>query len=230
MEREETLLSPLLSLSSATGKFRGNGAGHLPTRSSSRTFNLSFAEGLPKNRSQTLCEVIQDFQDSLNLELNVLRKNNASDRDLDALFKTYRKKVLDYYKRNSNNSARLSKEGLSVPEPYPDDFLFDFALLSSSSGNVNIFGSEVEPCITNNLSHQFDIQTPFFSSDCKPMFGKKRHLIRGEAKRILENVFQVKRAPNASERKLIAERCHLSNSQVRIWFTNKRARFKHHHN
>lgn len=59
--------------------------------------------------------------------------------------------------------------------------------------------------------------------DC---FQTSRRRITKEKKALLDSIFSVKNFPNNAERKLIAEKCNLSPSQVRIWFTNKRARCK----
>lgn len=55
--------------------------------------------------------------------------------------------------------------------------------------------------------------------------GKRKRLTR-ENKALLDTLFSAKNFPNTAERKLIAAKCNLSPSQVRIWFTNKRARCK----
>lgn len=54
----------------------------------------------------------------------------------------------------------------------------------------------------------------------------KRSRVSKENKSLLEALFSVKNFPNTAERKLIAEKCNMTPSQVRIWFTNKRARCK----
>lgn len=54
----------------------------------------------------------------------------------------------------------------------------------------------------------------------------KRNRITKETREILEAIYSVKSFPNTAERKLIARKCNLTPTQVRIWFTNTRARRK----
>ncbi|TID30999.1 hypothetical protein CANINC_000410, partial [Pichia inconspicua] len=67
------------------------------------------------------------------------------------------------------------------------------------------------------------------SSNNSQIFGThfvnvKRNRITREAKDILEAIFKIKPFPNTAERRLIAKKCGLTPTQVRIWFTNTRAR------
>ncbi|KAG7805664.1 hypothetical protein KL921_005422, partial [Ogataea angusta] len=55
---------------------------------------------------------------------------------------------------------------------------------------------------------------------------KKRRHIPESSKELLEKAFEVKRFPNSKERERIARECGISPLQVRVWFTNKRARSK----
>ncbi|KAH3666546.1 hypothetical protein OGAPHI_003543, partial [Ogataea philodendri] len=67
------------------------------------------------------------------------------------------------------------------------------------------------------------------TKDFQGLVGAKRRRkghIGETSKRVLENVFRVKQFPNSRERERIALRCGLSTQQVRVWFTNKRARSK----
>lgn len=57
----------------------------------------------------------------------------------------------------------------------------------------------------------------------------KRRLLSKENQKMLNALFDIKRFPNSNERKLIAEKCKMTPSQVRVWFTNKRARYKRKH-
>jgi mating-type protein A1 len=68
----------------------------------------------------------------------------------------------------------------------------------------------------SNLSAMQDFE--YFTSGRKWLSKEKRDL--------LNRLFSVKKFPNATERKLIAEKCNMTPSQVRVWFTNKRARFR----
>lgn len=54
----------------------------------------------------------------------------------------------------------------------------------------------------------------------------KKHGMTKEAKLLLESLFRIKSSPTNAERKLIAEKCKMTPSQVRIWFSNKRSRSK----
>nr|QGW56822.1 mating-type protein A1 short chain [Ogataea thermomethanolica (nom. inval.)]QGW56844.1 mating-type protein A1 short chain [Ogataea thermomethanolica (nom. inval.)] len=59
----------------------------------------------------------------------------------------------------------------------------------------------------------------------KGIKGKRGHLPEA-SKRLLEKAFEIKPFPNSKEREHIARHCGLSPLQVRVWFTNKRARSK----
>ncbi|KAG7691296.1 hypothetical protein KL930_005409 [Ogataea haglerorum] len=63
-----------------------------------------------------------------------------------------------------------------------------------------------------------------FASGC--IDKKKRRHIPESSRELLEKAFKVKRFPNSKERERIARECGISPLQVRVWFTNKRARSK----
>ncbi|SCU95590.1 LAMI_0F02982g1_1 [Lachancea mirantina] len=53
----------------------------------------------------------------------------------------------------------------------------------------------------------------------------RRTLLSKETRDVLESVFAKKRFLNCLECRIIARRLYLSETQVRIWFSNKRARY-----
>lgn len=74
-----------------------------------------------------------------------------------------------------------------------------------------------------------DFRTPFDFSLLETnenVLNSRRKRLTKENKALLESLFSIKNFPNSAERKLIADRCNMTPSQVRIWFTNKRARSK----
>ncbi|ESW98387.1 Mating-type protein A1 [Ogataea parapolymorpha DL-1] len=71
---------------------------------------------------------------------------------------------------------------------------------------------------------ELDVYKECFVSECFDK--KKRRHIPESSKELLEKAFKVKRFPNSKERERIARECGISPLQVRVWFTNKRARSK----
>lgn len=55
---------------------------------------------------------------------------------------------------------------------------------------------------------------------------KKRVHLTQDTKMFLNAVFMVRPFPNSTERKIIAQKCHMTAAQVRTWFSNRRARLK----
>ncbi|OBA16938.1 uncharacterized protein OGAPODRAFT_108913 [Ogataea polymorpha] len=82
--------------------------------------------------------------------------------------------------------------------------------------------AEVETEMRN--TEELDVYKECLVSECFDK--KKRRHIPESSKELLEKAFKVKRFPNSKERERIARECGISPLQVRVWFTNKRARSK----
>lgn len=103
-----------------------------------------------------------------------------------------------------------------VESLYPDSA---FLLEGRINSPIVLSGDEIfVTSATNNLNGTHKPKTQFVNG--------KRGRITKEAKSTLEAIFSVKSSPNNAERNLIAKKCNLTPSQVRIWFTNTRARRK----
>lgn len=97
---------------------------------------------------------------------------------------------------------------------YPNIQFLNHNQSSLISGNNNF---------NQNQNSSFDT---FTLEDGENVLSSRRRRLTRENRAILESLFSITNFPNAAERKLIADRCNMTPSQVRIWFTNKRARSK----
>lgn len=116
-----------------------------------------------------------------------------------------------------------------------NDFDFDFAnLTTSTNSEISQSFDFSQSQLCNGPDFLFSDYIQFHDETKENEVGKaddyycsgSRKQITRESRNLLEALFLVKNFPNSAERKLIAERCHLSPAQVRIWFTNKRSRCK----
>ncbi|RLV95279.1 Mating-type-like protein A1 [Spathaspora sp. JA1] len=77
----------------------------------------------------------------------------------------------------------------------------------------------------NQLQEQ---QPQAVDGDNNPVRVKQtRRRLNNGVKSFLEQVFITHPSPNRKERELIAKKCGVSPLQIRVWFTNKRMRWKH---
>lgn len=115
-----------------------------------------------------------------------------------------------------------------------NDFDFDYAnLTTSTNSEISQSFDFSQSQLCNGPDFLFSDYIQFHDetkeNDVKAddyYYSGSRRRITKESRNMLEALFIVKNSPNSAERKLIAERCHLSPAQVRIWFTNKRSRCK----
>lgn len=117
-----------------------------------------------------------------------------------------------------------------------NDFDFDYASLGMSPGSMlsqPVFEfDQLHLCngpdflFSDYIQFDDDFQKNDVPKNDDFFSNGKRKRISKESRNMLEALFSVKKFPNNAERKLIADKCQMSPSQVRIWFTNKRARSK----
>jgi len=221
MEFPEELLSPLLSICGLTEKYKTTPLDNVPSDVLPDTYNLrNLVKVAPSTIPKALNDIIQDFQDSLNLELGVLRRNQCQESDFRALFNTYRKMLIEYC-RTHKCFSKDEDPIFTCPQKNNGCFSYDGTYFSSflnSPDETAVSQQERVGCITINSKSIHRM------AKLMKQRTQKRHLLPQSTRHLLEEIFAVKPFPNASERKLIADRCNLTDTQVRVWFTNKRAR------
>nr|BBD18016.1 putative transcription factor [Ogataea minuta] len=112
------------------------------------------------------------------------------------------------------------------------EFSFDFASLSSS---LSMPDDEAKPSVSFLETACFGTEDRDDSGGLKcfgyesekavPVKSTRKAVTKG-CRNLLESIFKVKPFPNSKERHIIAEKCGITPTQVRVWFTNKRARTK----
>ncbi|ANZ77288.1 BA75_04356T0 [Komagataella pastoris] len=124
---------------------------------------------------------------------------------LDNIFKTFYKTLLD-------TIENIEATGTST---LPSEFNHQISLFNIDPSVISL-SDETKECAYSFFSdslHHHPVR-------------RTRKTISKEVKKILEEAFKAKAAPNTKERLLIAQRCALTPLQVRMWFTNKRTRNK----
>ncbi|ODV82657.1 hypothetical protein CANARDRAFT_245777 [[Candida] arabinofermentans NRRL YB-2248] len=245
MESIDTVLGSIFTICQLTEplkhKSNSNSSAPLP-EGIIRSYSLKEAPFLPIHISASLNELIASLQESLESEFRVLLENHRPDSDFRSVYKLYESILNQSYMDKKNvfdlptEDEELLDSILSFEETIDSFKLeYDFASFSSAS-----------PLDTEIASTKFNFQELCNEPSFKLMDGdpdnktsrtsarreshsesqKKRKMISKEAKALLESVFRVKTSLNSKERKILADKCNLSPMQVRVWFTNKRARNK----
>ena len=217
----EELLSPLLSICGLTEKYKTTSLDNVPSNTLPDTYNLfNLIKAAQTDVPEILHNIIQDFQDSLNLEIGVLKRNQYQERDFRALFNTYKRMLFQYCQKHKY----LSKDDKSIftySHNDSDKFLYDGIYFSSFLTSP---GERTSPQRERISFSTINPQNIHAAAKLPKTHTRKRHLLPQSTRHLLEEIFKIKPFPNASERKLIADRCNLTDTQVRVWFTNKRAR------
>lgn len=105
-----------------------------------------------------------------------------------------------------------------------------YGVPESSYSNIHFLDdsqSTISPSLNSSKFNLLPSSIDLITMQTNNLFSNgRRKRPTKEHKALLESLFSIKSFPNATERKLIAEKCNMTPSQVRIWFTNKRARRK----
>ncbi|GMM28240.1 hypothetical protein DAMA08_009560 [Martiniozyma asiatica (nom. inval.)] len=158
--------------------------------------------------------------------------------------KSYFDQIESNYQLSASNTPETISTSIDPACTFDTkNFIFEMGSITTSSTNHETFLPEYvefgESQLCNGPDNLYPNHFPFIHTNASDIqshtssvqnspnfiFSTKKK-VKEEAKALLESVFEVNRHPNALERKLLAERCQMTPSQVRVWFTNKRTRYK----
>ncbi|GME68598.1 unnamed protein product [[Candida] boidinii] len=185
-------------------------------------YSLFDSDAFPIEKPFTLIDFISIFQEFLHVELNLLLSVDRDSIDPQVIFNLYERMMIKAHSEiissiyGNPNKYRSTRSG-------SDSSLEGTIIEESSSAEEESVGHRrrIDSDVGMSQGGQENMDKIKENS-----VRKKKRFIPPTSKKILEDVYHVKRFPNRKEREMIARKCDLSPIQVRIWFMNKRNRSK----
>lgn len=185
-------------------------------------YSLFDSDAFPIEKPFTLIDFISIFQEFLHVELNLLLSVDRDSIDPQVIFNLYERMMIKAHSEiissiyGHPNKYRSTRSG-------SDSSLEGTIIEESSSAEEESVGHRrrIDSDVGMSQGGQENMDKIKENS-----VRKKKKFIPPTSKKILEDVYHVKKFPNRKEREMIARKCDLSPIQVRIWFMNKRNRSK----